>query len=444
MSFIKVPFLCSKKGLEPLRASIKFSIYLLILSLLSSCISTKKNISKHQRPSLELSKKFDTHFSGLLIVDPITKDTLFSKNAQKYFTPASTTKIFTLYTALKLLPNNVPSLTYRYEGDTIFVAGTGDPSALHPYFQDSTALNFLKKQTVPIAMDFNNYPEPAFGPGWAWEDYDTYFSPERSSFPLYGNTVQISKAKSLQVIPALLRKQVSTKKSSKNRELRKNRFYVDTLLTDTIAIPFITSVDLTQSLLESLLAKKVSPVQMMPSGKRKTLFGIPTDSLYRRMMYESDNFIAEQLLILASSRLSDTLSSTSPRKHMLQHYLSDMKQVPRWVDGSGLSRYNLFSPESMVQVLHKLYTELPQKKLLTLFPAGGVSGTLKDSFSGGGTPYIYAKSGSLGNNYALCGYLITNSNRLLLFSFMNNHFRRASKDIRLDMEHFLKQVRDAY
>ena len=33
---------------------------------------------------------------------------------------------------------------------------------------------------------------------------------------------------------------------------------------------------------------------------------------------------------------------------MLENQLKDIKQQPRWVDGSGLSRYNLFSPMSFV------------------------------------------------------------------------------------------------
>ena len=70
------------------------------------------------------------------------------------------------------------------------------------------------------------------------------------------------------------------------------------------------------------------------------------------MMQESDNFLAEQLLLLASSTLSDTLNTKTAIEYMLNNHLKDLKQQPRWVDGSGLSRYNLFSPEAIVYVLN--------------------------------------------------------------------------------------------
>src|SRR5690606_10927278 len=123
----------------------------------------------------------------------------------------------------------------------------------------------------------------------------------------------------------------------------------------------------------------------------------------KRMMHESDNFLAEQLLILVSSTLSDTLSSALAREHIMNTYLTELRQPPRWVDGSGLSRYNLFTPESMVYILDAMYREIPRERLLDLFPAGGVSGTLKDRFGGDGQPYIFAKSGALGNTYNLSG-----------------------------------------
>jgi D-alanyl-D-alanine carboxypeptidase/D-alanyl-D-alanine-endopeptidase (penicillin-binding protein 4) len=130
--------------------------------------------------------------------------------------------------------------------------------------------------------------------------------------------------------------------------------------------------------------------------------------------------------------------------YVLNNYLSELKQLPRWVDGSGLSRYNLFSPESMVVVLTKMVEEFPQERILNLFPSGGVSGTLKNRFPGNPRPYIYAKSGTLGNNYCLSGFLITNSGKTLVFSYMNNHFTKNSSEIRNSMQLIFENLRDRY
>ena len=58
------------------------------------------------------SQTANNYFQGLLVYDPVTKDTLYNHNSQKYFTPASNTKIITLYTSLKTLPEKIPALKY--------------------------------------------------------------------------------------------------------------------------------------------------------------------------------------------------------------------------------------------------------------------------------------------------------------------------------------------
>lgn len=47
------------------------------------------------------------------------------------------------------------------------------------------------------------------------------------------------------------------------------------------------------------------------------------------MMHISDNFLAEQLLIMASSNLSDTLNTNKAIKYILKTDLGDLEQQPR-------------------------------------------------------------------------------------------------------------------
>jgi len=231
---------------------------------------------------------------------------------------------------------------------------------------------------------------------------------------------------------------------SKNREEESNIFYLDPMTKDTLEVPFKIDSTLIRELFAKELGRQVTITDDMPNGEKSILYSIPSDTLYKRMMYLSDNFIAEQVLILASSTLSDTLDGRRAQKFMLEHYLSDLKQVPRWVDGSGLSRYNLFTPESMVQVLNKMYREFPKERLFDLFPAGGVSGTLQGQYIGNPEPYIYAKSGSLSNNYNLSGYLLTKSGKTLIFSFMNNHYLRPTTELKNNMKRIFEGIRDNY
>ena len=413
-----------------------------ILFFLAGCASSKSRISKSISDSL-VDKKTENYFTGILIFDPQNGDTLYNQNAKKYFTPASNTKIFTLYSSLKLLPEKIPTLKYLAKNDSLYFEGTGDPTLFHPYFQDSTAIDFLKDKKN-IALCMNNFQDAKYGPGWSWDDYHYYYQVERVGFPLYGNVVTLFNFPDKTISPDIFRDSVIDLGFKINRESEKNRFYFSPRRKDTAEIPFRTDSTLTRKILERALGKKVKVIDRIPDGEKTILYSVSTDSVLKRMMHESDNFLAEQLLILASSTLSDTLSGQRTRKYVVDSLLRDLKQQPRWVDGSGLSRYNLFTPESMVQVLLKMYREIPLERLFDFFPEGGVSGTLEDWYPGNPEPYIIAKTGSLGNNHCLSGYLLTKSGKTLIFSFMNNHFRRPSSEIKMRMQRIFEEIRDTY
>ena len=420
----------------------KIILILAIFIAVSAC-STKKSIITKQLNSNLSSSFYKNQFTGVLVIDAKTKDTIYNQDSHRYFIPASNTKIFTLFAALKTLPKKAPAIRYINTKDTLYFEGTGDPSFLHPYLKDSTALNFLKNQSN-LAFVSGNFQDEKYGAGWAWDDYQWYYSPERNALPINGNVVVSYKNTELVVSPPYFKDSVIEILHKDNRNEFSNIFYYPPQSKDTLETPFITSLQTSTSILEQALGKKISTVVTMPIGNKETLYGIETDTLYKRMMHESDNFIAEQLLFMAASELKDTLNSNLIRTHILENELQDLAQQPRWVDGSGLSRYNLFTPQNMVNVLDRLYVMVSEERLYTIFPAGGLSGTLKNRFAGDEQPYIYAKSGSLSNNYCLSGYLLTKSGKTLIFSFMNNHFRESLSDERLRLEQMLHTLRDNY
>ncbi|MCP4974729.1 MAG: D-alanyl-D-alanine carboxypeptidase [Maribacter sp.] len=420
----------------------KIVVLLLLTFLITGCSTSKRRIVKKIDTQIK-SEQYKNQFTGFLIIDPVSMDTIYSINSTRYFIPASNTKIFTLFTSLNLLPDSIPTLKYVIKNDTLIAQGTGDPAVLHPYFNDSTALHFMDKYEN-IAFYPNNFREEKFGPGWSWDDYHWYYSPERSSLPLYGNVLTIKNTDSLEVHPKYFKDSIVSIDYPVNRELQKNVFYFNPSKKDTVEIPFRVDTNTTKILLEKVLKKKIQITRTFPEVGQQILYGMPSDSVYKRMMQVSDNFLAEQLLILGSSTLSDTLNSYKAREYVLDNQLSDLRQPPRWVDGSGLSRYNLFSPESFVHVLYKMYREIPRERLFLFFPTGGESGTLEDWYPGDQNPYIYAKTGSLGNNHNLSGYLITKSGKTLIFSFMNNHFMESSSEIKKRMQGIFENIRDTY
>lgn len=406
--------------------------------LLTGCSPIRKIVkSQLQEDVLKNS------FHGLVVIDTETKKTIYAHNENRYFTPASNTKIATFYASTKLLPRTIPTLKYAAVNDTLYIEGTGDPSWIHPRLADSTAIRWLKNQGT-LALYTQNSNESRFGPGWAWEDYDTYFSPEKSTLPLFGNVVSLHFNDELMVSPNFFADKVQVKDTTLKRDEFTNHFYISPTEQDTLEIPFITSGSITQKLLEDMLETTVVLTDRFPSVEKKTLYGMETDSIYRDMLFESDNFLAEQLLMVASSTLSDTLSTQKVIDHMLENHLNDLEQHPRWVDGSGLSRYNLFTPKSFVQILQKIHNEIPEERLFRIFPIWDATGTVKTWNDPSIEPFIFAKSGSLGNNYNLSGYLKTKSGKCLIFSFMNNHFKVPTAQIRSMIYATLRDIHNTY
>lgn len=386
---------------------------------------------------------FENQFSGLFVYDPVSMDTLINYNGTKYFTPASNVKIFTLYAATSLLPKFLPTIEYVSAQGQLYIRGLGNPATLHPVLKDSTLIHFLQKQQN-IRLYYDNLEDPPLGPGWAWDDFDAYYSPQRSPLPLFGNVLEVYQDDSLKVSIDHFKTHVNLQEAPYRRAIDRNDFYVAPHQKNRIEIPFIADSSVIRLLLEEQIGHPVKITDHFPTKEVKTLYGIEADSVYKQLMQFSDNFIAEQLLITASSTLGDTLSSSKVRQYILENNLTDLPSKPRWVDGSGLSRYNLFTPASMVYVLNELHDEIPEKTLYEIFPTGGESGTLKQFFKGNPKPYIHAKTGSLSNNYCLSGYLQTNSGRTLIFSFMNNHYRQSTNSLKAQMAVILEGLRDAY
>lgn len=420
----------------------KLVSYSLILLLLHACgIYKYKKLGHFMDASLK-GERFENHLAGILVFDPVTGDTLYRHNSNRYFTPASNAKLFTLYAGLELLPDSIPALRYQFRNDTLYIAGTGNPTLLHPYFHDSTALKFIRGYTTVVLCP-GNLKDAPWGPGWAWEDFDGYYAAERTELPLYGNLVELYKKDTLHVAPAYFYDKVVLLRYKTLRKREENFFFYPPENQDTLYVPFKTDSSLTRVLLEAASGKKIS-IGACPAGPWRTLYGPPTDSIYKRMLQESDNFLAEQLLIAASTTLSDTLDAALARTYVLENHLKNLAQAPVWVDGSGLSRYNLFSPESMVDVLFRMYREIPHERLFSFFAAGGVSGTLADWYPGQDGPYIFAKTGTLANNHCLSGYLKARSGRILIFSIMNNHYTQPTATLKEGMKEVLEGLRDRY
>ena len=430
-------------------AKVTFKPAIIALLLLSAqgCALLKTNKSpKAFARKVHKIGTFKEHFSGMAFYDPETENWLYRQNADKYFTPASNTKLLTYFGALKTLDKRLDALQYLIRNDTLYFGGTGDPTFLHPDFDQQPVLNFLSSDTtltlVYIARPVNN----RFGPGWAWDDYLYDFQPELSDLPMWGNVVSFEKTDTtFEANPAFFEPFVEIQNGkSHSREVDFNLFQLGSESeSESFSIPYITSPQLTTQLLSFATGRKVYRQDSFPEGKLQLLPGIRASTLYLIMMLRSDNFYAEQINLMGSFKLGYGWNTAAFRDHVIKTNLSDLPQKIVWRDGSGLSRYNLVTPESMVNLLAKIEAEAGFEQIKNTFPVGGKSGTLRKWYAGD-APYIYAKTGTLSNNHNLSGFLITKSGRKLIFSLMNNNYVRSNSEIKASMQQLLEYVRDHY
>ena len=90
--------------------------------------------------------------------------------------------------------------------------------------------------------------------------------------------------------------------------------------------------------------------------------------LYKALLHDSDNGIAESLLLMISKSLSGTFS-TEKAIEILKNKWGDVFQDDLiWYDGSGISRYNMFTPRTIIQVLKLIKKEIQWSKIEQLFP----------------------------------------------------------------------------
>jgi len=128
---------------------------------------------------------------GILVVNPVRGDTLYSHNAGKLFIPASNQKLITGAVALETLGAEfrfATTVALRgaiadgvIDGDLV-VIGTGDPSVSDHMrgsamvvlreMADSVAAHGIRRVTGRLTSGPSPFPDATLGFGWAWDDLD--------------------------------------------------------------------------------------------------------------------------------------------------------------------------------------------------------------------------------------------------------------------------------
>ena len=350
-------------------------------------------------------------------------------NINTFMTPASNIKILTVFGSISA-GDTIPSIKYKISNDTLRISSTGYPFIAHPKYDDEDLEKFINS--------FNHivYHKPIidltkYGPAWAWDDFKYYFQAERSEMPIYGNVIQIVKLSndSIEVSPDIFKMTLNMEQKEKvSRDNKENNFFINPSLIklgDTIYHPFITSRKNTINLLKKYFNTSVS-FDEEGLKNHKTWNSNVKAKIYSAVLKDSDNLISESLAANISLRYNDTISVEKGLKKTLNNLDDNKIQL---YDGSGLSRYNLIQPSSIVSSLEKINYYYDFEKIKEIFRTNYI---ITDTEA-----FVWGKTGTLKNNHNYSGYLTTDKGKQYVFSIMINHFTEDLDKIKNAIVDFL-------
>lgn len=430
----------------------KYAFFRSCICLIIACLtvgSAEAQSRRKVRKIFEHSEIINNHYTGFALYKQDTGKPVYELDANKPAIPASNTKLFTFYTALRMLGDSIPGLRYITKGDSLIFWGTGDPSMLHPDLKSTRVYEFLKDSGRKLYYSHSNASTSFSG--------SALYTIALVSLPVGENTAQAYAGSDgrLHLKPAFLEAFLKRDTSyhprsfAVRRDERSNSFSYPAMelpanFRQTVYL--VPGAELTRATLSDTLHKEVEIVNIPLPPHAKTLYSVPADSLYRRMMLPSDNYLAEQILYMCSSLLPGPLNADSAISYSSKNFLNDLPDRFQWRDGSGLSRYNYFSPRSIIKILSKIREEIgDEERLHNLFPVGGISGTLRTAYqTDHGVPFVWAKTGTLSNVHIQGGYFITRKGKKYIYSFMNNNFLVPTADIRNEMVRIITLLHDKY
>ena len=417
----------------------------LVLFFLTGLSVFSQNIKENKIKRIINGSSVLNHSHVSFSIQPLGKESKRLKGFQssKYMTPASNNKLLTFLAVIETF-DSIPVINYLKISDTLHIEPTGYPLLFHPVYPDKE-MEKLLNSFKNIVLHWNKDKVIKYGDGWAWDDYKYHFSAEKSSFPVFGNLAEVYKNKNneITVVPSNFEiiKDFSIKSKLERNETNNIYSVNPSFLSseDTIYSPFKTSRELTIEILKNNLYAKIDVVYD-DSMNFSSLYLKNPQKIYRGLLWDSNNLIAESLLLMSGKELNDEFS-TSKTINTFQNKWNDWLPDPVfWFDGSGLSRYNMITSRSIVSILQKIYFKIGLGGIKRYFATFGESGNLSQNFRKSQNLVIYAKTGNLKNNSNISGFLLSKRGNWYCFSLMINHFEVPVDHVKLEMGNILEYI----
>lgn len=430
-----------------------------------------KKISTDVNQYIEKNKDFINSSIAIKVRNLDKKQDLYSYNADKLMTPASNTKILTTFLALQKLGADFSFITelatdgYHQISDNLFyldnlyVNLSGDPTFTNKTLQ--TLIEKLKDQGITeikndVIIEKSSFDNIIYGPGWMWDDLndcdDSPISPIymddnclRVKITEKNNSFNISSPNHIKVDTADLK--ISTQNQENEVKVENfddsNTLYLSGYLGTNNSYEIEQSITNHEkyftSVLYDILQKEFnfSGKVIVSNTKNKetialvTNASVPLKDILKKFNKDSHNLTGE--LILKTTALSDSgEGSTKKGTILLKKELDNLFPNNKFniVDGSGLSRYNLITPNLLVSVLDYLYKSQHKETVFSAFPIGGLEGTLKNRLKNLKNYKVVAKSGSMTGINCLSGYLSKKGKDTIAFSIMINNSNLSPQNLR--------------
>ena len=429
--------------------------------------------------SVVRSPEFRNAHWGILIVDPERGDTLYSHNAGKLFMPASNQKILTGAVALARLG---PDYRYRtafvatgpveggvLQGDLV-VMGSGDPtvsSSMHGdamvpllAIADSLRARGIQQVRGAVRSGRDAFPGDIYGFGWAYDDFDYAYSAPvdellvNESFTrvtLYGTTPGEPPRVTVSPTPAIVAVENEAITVAGGDSVRSRIQYFGAAVpigaprnavrfTGMIAAGDSASFNVAHrdpagAYLDALQAA-LTARGIAVGGRSLDSTAPRADTVYihhsaplREILpvFEkpSQNQIGEVLLRTLGLEATGSGTAASGRQVIEEQLTAWGADTAGFAvrDGSGLSRHDYVSPETIVRVLDAMRRHPEFRTFYDALPIAGVDGTIRSRMRD--TPAmgnVHAKTGTIDKARALSGYVTTADGRMLIFSTIaNNH-----------------------
>ncbi len=389
---------------------------------------------------------------------------LYSRDANKYFIPASNVKLLTTAAALQKLGANfrIRTAVYGGENNSLYVAGRGDPSLATAQLK-SLAQQLQRRgisRVSELIGDDSYFQGSAVNPNWEWEDAQAGYGAPINSLMLNQNAIELilspqSIGQPLKVAfaQAQLTNQWQIQNNSATvgpnepefvevgREFDRPAIRVSGQLrvgaeSESAYVAVVNPASNFLQHFQQALADggiKVDRALVASNSRNFTrelaaVESPPMAELVKETNRESNNVYAEVLLRLlgkvAGKMPVPPEDSSDLGLKELKTALTELGVNPNsyiLADGSGLSRHNLISPEALVQTLRLMANSPAASVYRASLPVAGESGTLKNRFNT--TPnrvIVQAKTGTLSGVSALSGYVEVPNYEPLVFSIAVN------------------------